>query len=61
MAHPGIEDDPRRLRDIVATDEERTGWSQQLANGLGGLMLLLVTGVVAVSLNKIRMPTPRRG
>ena len=56
MAHPGIDDDPRRLRDIVATDEERPSWSQQLANGLGGLMLLLVTGVVIVLLVLWRSP-----
>jgi hypothetical protein len=56
MAHSGIEDDPRRLHDIVAPDEERPGWSQQLANGLGGLMLLLVTGMVIVLLVLWRSP-----
>ena len=56
MAHPSLEDDPRRLRDIVAMGEERANWSQQLANGLGGLMLLLITGIAIVLLVLWRSP-----
>jgi hypothetical protein len=39
-----------RLKDIMAVDETRTGILRQIVNGVSGLLLLLVTGLVIVLL-----------
>lgn len=41
---------PRGLTDIVAADEARPGLGQQVINGIGGLLVLLITGLVIVLL-----------
>jgi hypothetical protein len=38
------------LKDIMAVDETRTGILRQIVNGVSGLLLLLVTGLVIVLL-----------
>jgi len=43
-------DDKHRLIDIVAADEKHTSFGQQALNGLSGLLVLLVTGVIIVLL-----------
>ena len=43
-------DDKHRLIDIVAADEKHTSFGQQVLNGLTGLLVLLVTGIVVVML-----------
>ncbi len=52
MTHQPIDDrhEPMGLTDIVAADELHPTIGRQLANGLGGLVLLLVTGVIVVLL-----------
>ena len=39
-----------RLQDVLAVDEARTGVLRQITNGVGGLLLLLVTGLLIVLL-----------
>jgi hypothetical protein len=39
-----------RLKDTMAVDETRTGILRQIVNGVSGLLLLLVTGLVIVLL-----------
>ncbi|WP_162783732.1 hypothetical protein [Devosia naphthalenivorans] len=39
-----------RLQDVLAADEARTGVLRQITNGVGGLLLLLVTGLLIVLL-----------
>ena len=43
-------DDKHRLIDIVAADEKHTSFGQQALNGLSGLLVLLVTGVIILLL-----------
>jgi hypothetical protein len=52
MTHQPYEDrrEPTRLSDIISADEVHPTLGRQLMNGLGGLLLLLVTGVVIVAL-----------
>ena len=38
------ERESKQIHDIVAADETRTGILRQMANGVGGLLLLLVLG-----------------
>jgi hypothetical protein len=39
-----------RLTDIIAADEIRPTFLQQMLNGLGGLLVLMITGVLIVLL-----------
>lgn len=50
MTHQPFDErrEPARLSDIITADEARPTLGQQLLNGLGGLLVLLVTGVVIV-------------
>ncbi|MGB3338299.1 MAG: hypothetical protein WBA73_14085 [Devosia sp.] len=52
MTHQPYEDrrEPIRLADIIATDEVHPTLGRQVLNGLGGLLVLLLTGVVIVAL-----------
>ena len=51
MTHQMMDgDDQHRLIDIVAADERNPGIGQQVLNGLTGLLVLLVTGIVVVLL-----------
>ncbi|MCR6670429.1 hypothetical protein [Devosia ginsengisoli] len=52
MTHQPYEDrrEPTRLADIIAADEGHPTFGRQVLNGLGGLLVLLVTGVVIVAL-----------
>jgi len=42
--------DPHRLTSIVAADEAHPTLARQVLNGLGGLLVLLVTGMVVLAL-----------
>ncbi len=42
--------EPAELTDILAADEVHPSLGQQLRNGLGGLVVLMVTGVLIVLL-----------
>lgn len=44
------DEDGNRLQDILAADETRTGLVRQVINGVSGLLLLLLTGLVIVLL-----------
>jgi len=52
MTHQPYEDqrEPTRLADIMAADEMHPTLGRQVLNGLGGLLVLLVTGVLIVAL-----------
>ena len=52
MTHQPYDDrrDRARLADIVAADEGHPTLVRQVLNGVGGLVLLMVTGVVVVLL-----------
>lgn len=52
MTHQSYEDrrEPTRLADIIAADEVHPTLGRQVLNGLGGLLVLMVTGVVIVAL-----------
>jgi hypothetical protein len=52
MTHQPFEDrrEPTRLSDIVSADEMHPTLGRQVMNGLGGLVLLLITGVAIVAL-----------
>ncbi len=52
MTHQPFEDrrEPTRLSDIISADEVHPTLGQQIRNGLGGLVVLLVTGVLIVAL-----------
>lgn len=52
MTHQPYQDQrqPTRLADIMAADEAHPTLGRQVMNGLGGLVVLLVTGVVIVAL-----------
>jgi hypothetical protein len=50
MTHDPFESKRAELSDIVAVDETRTGILRQIVNGVSGLLLLLVTGLVVVLL-----------
>lgn len=51
MTHQPYEDQrDRRIADIIAADEVHPGFARQVMNGLSGLLVLLVTGVVVVAL-----------
>lgn len=52
MTHQPYEDsrEPTRLADIIAADEANPTFGRQVLNGLSGLLVLLVTGVVIVAL-----------
>lgn len=48
MTHPGF-DDPNivpELTDIITTDEARPNLLRQIGNGIGGLVVLMLTGLV---------------
>ncbi|UJW85132.1 hypothetical protein [Devosia sp. SL43] len=50
MTHQPYDDrrEPARLSDIIAADEAHPTLGKQVLNGLSGLLVLLVTGVVIV-------------
>jgi hypothetical protein len=52
MTHQPYEDrrEPSRLADIMSADEVHPTLGRQLMNGLGGLLVLMLTGVVIVAL-----------
>lgn len=52
MTHQPYEDrrEPSRLADIITADEAHPTLGRQVLNGLSGLLVLLVTGVVIVAL-----------
>ena len=52
MTHQPYDDrrEPNRLTAIIAADEVHPTIVRQMLNGLGGLLVLLVTGVVIVAL-----------
>ncbi len=52
MTHQPYEDrrEPARLSDIISAEELHPTLGRQVMNGLGGLLLLLITGVVIVAL-----------
>ena len=52
MTHQPYEDrrEPTRLSDIISAEELHPTLGRQVMNGLGGLLLLLITGVVIVAL-----------
>jgi len=52
MTHQPYEDrrEPTRLADIIAADEVHPTLGRQVLNGLGGLLVLLVTGMVVLAL-----------
>ena len=51
MTHQPFEDQREaRIADIVAADEVHPGFARQVMNGLSGLLVLLVTGVIVVAL-----------
>jgi hypothetical protein len=52
MTHQPYDDrrEPARLSDIIAADEAHPTFGKQVLNGLGGLVVLLITGVVIVAL-----------
>lgn len=52
MTHQTYQDqrEPTRLADIIAADEVHPTLGRQVLNGLSGLLVLLVTGVLIVAL-----------
>ena len=52
MTHQPYDDrrEPARLSDIIAADEAHPTFAKQVLNGLGGLVVLMITGVVIVAL-----------
>ena len=52
MTHQPYEDsrEPTRLSDIISSDEAHPTFGRQVLNGLGGLLVLMVTGVLIVAL-----------
>lgn len=50
MTHGTLERPRGQINDIVTADEARTGVLRQVVNGVGGLLLLLATGLVVVLL-----------
>lgn len=52
MTHQAYQDrrEPTRLADIIAADEVHPTLGRQVLNGLSGLLVLLVTGVLIVAL-----------
>ncbi|QQR35936.1 hypothetical protein JI749_16610 [Devosia oryziradicis] len=52
MTHQPYEDrrESTRLSDIISAEELHPTFGRQVMNGLGGLLLLLITGVVIVAL-----------
>lgn len=52
MTHQPYDDrrEPARLSDIIAADEAHPTFGKQVLNGLGGLVVLMITGVVIVAL-----------
>ena len=50
MTHQPYDDrrEPARLSDIITADEAHPTLGKQVLNGLGGLLVLLVTGVLIV-------------
>lgn len=52
MTHQPYEDrrEPTRLADIMSKDEAHPTLGRQALNGLSGLLVLLLTGVVIVAL-----------
>ncbi|WP_240232303.1 hypothetical protein [Devosia lacusdianchii] len=50
MTHQAYDDqrEPNRLADIIAADEVHPTLGKQMLNGVTGLLLLMVTGVVIV-------------
>jgi hypothetical protein len=56
MTHGTYERKGVEIKDIVAADEAPTSILRQIVNGVGGLLLLLVTGLVVVLLVLWRAP-----
>lgn len=52
MTHQPYDDhrEPTRLADILASDEIHPTWGRQVMNGISGMLVLLVTGVLIVAL-----------
>lgn len=52
MTLPAFQDkhEPARFTDIIARDETNKGWSEHIAHGLTGLVLLMGAGVVILLL-----------
>jgi hypothetical protein len=52
MTHQPYEDqrEPSRLADIIAADEVHPTLGRQIVNGISGLLVLMVTGVLIVAL-----------
>ncbi|MDB5613543.1 MAG: hypothetical protein JWQ22_1196 [Devosia sp.] len=52
MTHQPYDDrrEPSRLADIIARDEAHPSVGRQVMNGVSGLLVLMVTGVVIVLL-----------
>lgn len=52
MTHQPFDDrrEPALLSDIIAADEAHPTFGRQVMNGLGGLLVLMITGVVVVLL-----------
>jgi len=50
MTYQSYEDrrEPTRLTDIVSADEAHPTFGRQIINGLSGLLVLMVTGVLIV-------------
>lgn len=50
MTHQAYDDqrEPSRIADIIAADEMHPTLGKQMLNGVTGLMVLMVTGVVIV-------------
>ena len=52
MTHQPYDDrrEPTRLSDIMSADEVHPTFGRQVMNGVSGLLVLLVTGIVIVAL-----------
>jgi hypothetical protein len=52
MTHQPYEDrrEPTRLADIISADEAHPTFARQLINGLSGMLVLMLTGVLIVAL-----------
>jgi hypothetical protein len=50
MTHEPFEDQQGRLNEIVAADEARPSIWRQMVNGVSGLVLLLLAGLIVVLL-----------
>ena len=50
MTHQAFDDqrEPARLADIIAADEVHPAWGRQILNGISGMLVLMLTGMVIV-------------